>query len=195
MNGNPLHLVNRWWKGLGYQELVILVVMLMILAAVGGSWLGAGIVAGLPRRQIQIGMGLALLGAATFMALGALRLVPAGGDALALTNLRLVAGLAGNFVLGALMTLGIGLYAPCMILVSLLERRVVVLGDEGIDAKVGAEHWKDVDQAILDGIRRGSLRDGLIEGIRRSGAVLAEHFPWRAGDRNELPDRLIVRKE
>ena len=93
---------------------------LMILAAVGGSWLGAGIVAGLPRRKIQIGMGLALLGAATLMALGALRLVPAGGTALSLEGPRLVAGLAGNFMLGAFMTLGIGLYAPCMILVSLL---------------------------------------------------------------------------
>ena len=93
---------------------------LMILAAVSGSWLGAGIVAGLPRRQIQIGMGLALLGAAALMALTALNLVPGGGTALALDGPRLAAGLAGNFMLGALMTLGIGLYAPCMILVSLL---------------------------------------------------------------------------
>jgi len=93
---------------------------LMILAAVGGSWLGAGIVAGLPRRKIQIGMGIALIGAATLMALTALNLVPGGGTAVALEGPRLVAGLAGNFMLGALMTLGIGLYAPCMILVSLL---------------------------------------------------------------------------
>jgi uncharacterized membrane protein YfcA len=46
--------------------------------------------------------------------------VPAGGETLGLTGMRLLAGVAGNFVLGALMTLGIGLFAPCMILVSLL---------------------------------------------------------------------------
>jgi uncharacterized membrane protein YfcA len=49
-----------------------------------------------------------------------LNLLPGGGDTLALTGARLIAGLAGNFVLGILMMLGIGLYAPCMILVSLL---------------------------------------------------------------------------
>src|SRR5204863_635934 len=46
--------------------------------------------------------------------------VPSGGGALGLTGAFLAIGLAGNFVLGALMTLGIGLYAPCMILVALL---------------------------------------------------------------------------
>jgi uncharacterized membrane protein YfcA len=47
-------------------------------------------------------------------------MVPGGGDALGLSGARLAIGLGVNFVLGALMTLGIGLYAPCMILVSLL---------------------------------------------------------------------------
>jgi uncharacterized membrane protein YfcA len=94
--------------------------VLLIAAAVAGSWLGAGIVAGLPRRKIQIGMGLALLGAASLMAMTALNLFPGGGEALALTGPRLVIGCGVNFMLGALMTLGIGLYAPCMIMISLL---------------------------------------------------------------------------
>ena len=47
-------------------------------------------------------------------------MIPSGGDALALDGATLGIGVAVNFVLGALMTLGIGLYAPCMILVSLL---------------------------------------------------------------------------
>ena len=93
---------------------------LLILAAVGGSWIGAGIVAGLPRRQVQRGMGVALLVAAVLMLLTALDLFPGGGTALALTGTRLVVACAVNFALGALMTLGIGLYAPCMIMVSLL---------------------------------------------------------------------------
>ncbi|HKO16243.1 MAG TPA: TSUP family transporter [Gemmatimonadaceae bacterium] len=92
----------------------------MIAAAVLGAWLGAGVVARWPRRRIQIGMSAALLGAALLMLLAQLKLVPAGGDLLRLDGSRLVLGLAGNFALGALMTIGIGLYAPCMILVSLL---------------------------------------------------------------------------
>jgi uncharacterized membrane protein YfcA len=94
--------------------------VLMIVAAVAGSWLGAGVVVHWPRRKIQIGMGLALLGAAVLMLMTALQLFPAGGDTLGLTGARLGIGLAGNFALGALMMLGIGLYAPCMILVYLL---------------------------------------------------------------------------
>ena len=94
--------------------------VLLIGAAVAGSWFGAGIVSGFSRRKIQIGMGLALLGAAVLMAMTALQLVPGGGDALALGGPKLVLGSAINFMLGALMTLGIGLYAPCMIMVSLL---------------------------------------------------------------------------
>ena len=54
------------------------------------------------------------------MLMSQLELVPGGGEALALRGARLWIGVAGNFALGALMTLGIGLYAPCMILVSLL---------------------------------------------------------------------------
>jgi uncharacterized membrane protein YfcA len=73
-----------------------------------------------PRRKIQIGMGIALLGAAALMLMTQLNVVPGGGDALGLTGARLGIGLGGNFVLGILMMLGIGLYAPCMILVSLL---------------------------------------------------------------------------
>lgn len=92
----------------------------MIASSVAGAWLGAGVVASWPRRNVQIGMGLALLAAAGLFLMTNLHLFPAGGDALKLTGPLLIAGLAGNFVLGALMTLGIGLYGPCMILVSLL---------------------------------------------------------------------------
>jgi len=65
-------------------------------------------------------MGSALLGAAAVMLTTQLGLVPLGGDALALSGGKLAIAVGVNFVLGALMTLGIGLYAPCMILVSLL---------------------------------------------------------------------------
>jgi uncharacterized membrane protein YfcA len=94
--------------------------VLMIGAAVAGAWLGAGFVSGWPRRRIQIGMGVLLFVAAGIMVARVTGFMPGGGTALGLTGARLAIGIAGNFVLGALMTLGIGLYAPCMILVALL---------------------------------------------------------------------------
>jgi uncharacterized membrane protein YfcA len=97
-----------------------LTLVTMIVASVLGAWLGAGVVCRWPRMKIQIGMGFALLAAASLMLMTQLQLVPVGGSALQLRGAVLVGGLLGNFALGALMTLGIGLYAPCLILVSLL---------------------------------------------------------------------------
>jgi uncharacterized membrane protein YfcA len=92
----------------------------MIAAAVLGAWFGAGIVAGWPKRKVQIGMGIALMAAATFMLMRQLSLFPAGSEEIGVRGAKLALAVGGNFGLGALMTLGIGLYAPCMILVSLL---------------------------------------------------------------------------
>ena len=94
--------------------------VLMIIAAVLGSYVGAGFVSGWSRRSIQLGMGGALLAAATLMLLAQFKVMPGGGELLKLEGTRLALGLVGNFVLGTLMTVGIGLYAPCLILVSLL---------------------------------------------------------------------------
>jgi uncharacterized membrane protein YfcA len=98
----------------------VLTLFSMIAAAVLGAWLGAGIVAGWSKRKVQIGMGSALLAAAAFMLMRQLDLFPAGTPEIGVRGVKLLLAVAGNFALGALMTLGIGLYAPCMILVSLL---------------------------------------------------------------------------
>jgi hypothetical protein len=92
----------------------------MIAAAVAGAWLGAGIVAKWSKRKVQIGMGGALMAAAIFFTMRNLGLFPAGSTEIGVSGALLVVAVAGNFLLGALMSLGIGLYAPCMILVSLL---------------------------------------------------------------------------
>jgi uncharacterized membrane protein YfcA len=98
----------------------ILTLFALIAAAILGAWLGAGVVASWPKRKVQIGMGAALLGAAALMLMTQLNLFPGGGEALGVRGAKLVIGVTVNFVLGALMSLGIGLYAPCMILISLL---------------------------------------------------------------------------
>ena len=91
----------------------------LIAAAVLGSWLGAGVVSGFSRIKVQAGMGACLLVLAVVMLLRALNVVP-GGEALGLTGSLLAIGVVGNFILGALMTLGLGLYAPCLVMIALL---------------------------------------------------------------------------
>ena len=91
-----------------------------ITSAVLGAWLGAGIVSRLPRRAIQIGMGIALMIAACVFIAVTRGALPGGGEALALSGWKFAVATGACFVLGALMTLGIGLYAPCMILLALL---------------------------------------------------------------------------
>jgi uncharacterized membrane protein YfcA len=98
----------------------IVTLVSMMAAAVVGAWFGAGIVAHWPRRRVQIGMGIALLAAASYFLMQNLHLLPAGGTALILQHWRFWAGVIGSLLLGGLMTLGIGLYGPCMILVSML---------------------------------------------------------------------------
>lgn len=92
----------------------------MILAAVLGAWLGVGFVSRLSRRAIQLGMGGALLCASVLFLAKNLEWMPGGGEALGLTGSLLVVAVSINALLGALMMLGVGLYAPCLILVSLL---------------------------------------------------------------------------
>src|SRR6185503_1204118 len=95
----------------------------MIIAAVAGAWLGARIFGGWPRRNVQIGMGLALLAAVGIMLTRMLLKLP-DGDLTQLVGAKLIIALLVQFILGMLMTLGIGLYAPCMILVSILGMNI-----------------------------------------------------------------------
>jgi uncharacterized membrane protein YfcA len=178
--GHCLPTITEAFIGIAVIAVDPLTLVLMIVAAVAGAWFGADIVARMPRRAIQIGMGIALLVAAAFMFAKVLGVMPAGnltvrtdgtalraeaardasevarlkaGSILELENAgrdwsevkdpetgnqgyvessavdgvvlgvrgwRLVLGLAGSFFLGAIMPLGIGYYAPCMVLIALV---------------------------------------------------------------------------
>lgn len=103
-------------------EVDSLTLIALIGAAVVGSYIGAGIIAKMDERIIQLVMGIALAITAVLMFLAhpAVNLMPGGGDATGLTGVSLAIGVVGNFILGALMTAGIGLYAPCMAMVYFL---------------------------------------------------------------------------
>ncbi|WP_418964724.1 hypothetical protein [Cetobacterium sp.] len=89
----------------------------MIFSAVVGAVFGAGIVSKMSEKKIQRWMAIALFAVVVIMIAGKLGIMPTGGEATRLTGVKLLIAIVGNFILGALMTLGIGLYAPCMALV------------------------------------------------------------------------------
>ena len=83
---------------------------------------------------------------------------------------------------------GIVIYLSC------LERRVVVLGDEGIHKRMGEDHWHEVRDRIIAGIKQGQAREGICAGIESCGKALAGHFPRRPDDVNELSDDVLDRR-
>ena len=97
-----------------------ILLMTMVISAGAGAWIGAGIVSRMRRRVIQVFMGVALLIAASVFTLANLGALPVGGTAMALAGWRFYFAIGANLVFGALMSVGIGLYAPCMIMLALL---------------------------------------------------------------------------
>ena len=78
-----------------------------------------------------------------------------------------------------------------LIYISLAERMVVVIGDEGIHNKVGDEAWKDVINIIVKGIKTKKLEQGIIDGIESCRGLLKKHFPAAADDKNELSNKVV----
>lgn len=100
-----------------------LTLTVLVLAAAVGSFVGSKIVSQFSERRVQKVMGWALLITAVLMILkqtGSLAFLGSDNTATALTGIKLVIGAIGNFIFGALMTFGVGLYAPCMAMVYLL---------------------------------------------------------------------------
>ncbi|MBQ0004368.1 MAG: permease [Clostridiales bacterium] len=110
----------------GFVDIDIVTLALMLIAAVAGAFLGAGFVTKLDVQGVRLAMfiGLALLG--IIMLCRQLGVGPFGitGEALKLTGVKLIIGVVMNFILGALMCIGVGLYAPCIALVSVLGMNV-----------------------------------------------------------------------
>ncbi|HVS76415.1 MAG TPA: sulfite exporter TauE/SafE family protein [Steroidobacteraceae bacterium] len=92
----------------------------MVASATAGAWLGAGVVSRMRRRAIQLFMGIALLIAAVTFVVGNLGAFPVGGVARGLAGWPFVVAVTANFVFGALNTIGIGWYAPSMVVLALL---------------------------------------------------------------------------
>lgn len=118
--GHTLPTITQAFIYIAIVEVEMMTLISLIAASVLGMWLGAGVVSRWPRRNIQIGMGIALLVAAGLMLMTIFNKSASGGVEMGLHGPLLLVGVIGNFVLGALMSLGIGLYGPCLIMISLL---------------------------------------------------------------------------
>jgi hypothetical protein len=78
-----------------------------------------------------------------------------------------------------------------LIYLLLADRDIEIVADRGLNM-VKASEWESICRRIEEALRRGEFQQGVVEGIHAVSRVLANHFPRRAGDRNELPDRPVT---
>jgi putative membrane protein len=81
-----------------------------------------------------------------------------------------------------------------LILASLLEHRVEVLADKGINEKVPAGTWDGVVQILTVGLKSGNACDAYCKAIERCGEILAQHFPRPPDDKDELANKLVIER-
>jgi len=79
-----------------------------------------------------------------------------------------------------------------LIYLLLADRRVEIVADRGIEARVQAGDWEAICRMMEGHFRAGRYEEGALEGVRAVAGLLARHFPARSSGRNELPDRPIL---
>ena len=150
-----------------------IVLVSLIAVSVLGGWVGAGICSRLPVRPIQITISIGLIAAATFMMMSQLGVFPTGGAALTLPAGKLIFALAVNFVLGMLLMLGIGNYAPSLIIFSLLgmDPRAafpIMMGSGALMAMAGGFRFirtAKFDRRAALGLTLGGIPGVLVAGL------------------------------
>jgi uncharacterized membrane protein YfcA len=138
----------------------------MVISSGAGAWIGAGVVSRMPRRTIQLIMGSALLIAAASLAMAAVGVLTPSGTAMGLGGWRFVVAVLANFLLGALMCIGIGNYAPSMALLGLLGMHPIaaypiMIGSDGVLIPV----------ASLGFLRSGRFSHGAAVGLTFGGLL------------------------
>ena len=138
----------------------------MVASATVGAWIGAGVVSAMRRRSIQLFMGVALLVAAIFFIVGNLGAFPVGGVALALGGWKFAVAVLANFAFGALNTIGIGWYAPSMVVLALLGMNPlaafpIMMGSGGVMLPVAGVRF----------LRSGRFASGAALGLSIGGVV------------------------
>jgi len=79
-----------------------------------------------------------------------------------------------------------------LIYLAIASRKLAVIGDRAIHARVGDEYWRRVVDAMVGHLREERPRDGLVDAVRELAAVLQAHFPRRPDDDNELSNEVSL---
>jgi uncharacterized membrane protein len=79
-----------------------------------------------------------------------------------------------------------------LIYLLLADRDIEIVADRGVCAKVVPSEWEAICRTMEAELRRGRYIEAVVSGIEAASGLLTRHFPRRAGDRNELPDRPSV---
>ena len=82
-------------------------------------------------------------------------------------------------------------HSGVLFFVSLAERYVEIVADQGIHEKLGEAHWQDIIDKFVAQVGRGKVVDGFVDAIGACGAAMAEHYPPDPTDTNQLSDGLI----
>ena len=75
-----------------------------------------------------------------------------------------------------------------LIYVAVEDRKLAIVGDEGIHARVESGYWDAIRDRMVARLRGGAARDAVVQAVTDVGAVLAREFPRRPDDVDELPD-------
>jgi uncharacterized membrane protein len=78
-----------------------------------------------------------------------------------------------------------------LILIAPRSQSFAVFGDRGVHEKCGDAFWSGIAQQMSDACKAGRFTQALVQGIEKTGDLLAEHFPRRGDDRNELADEIV----
>ena len=136
---------------------------------------------------------LGLLGLASIMSLSYLWLLPATFSIMNMTDHRVITRARDIFlqeeIFNTLERTGILIY------ISEMEKRVQVLGDQGISSVIEQSDWDNVLELVTHGIKKGNPADGLVLAIHECKKLLLENgFIVRSDDTNELSDKMIIEK-
>ncbi|KIO43369.1 MULTISPECIES: TPM domain-containing protein [Sanguibacteroides] len=72
--------------------------------------------------------------------------------------------------------------------IALVDKKMAILGDAGINAKVPDKYWDELKNRMIEKFKQGYITEGICEAVIQAGKQLQEFFPYRQDDVNELPD-------
>ena len=77
-----------------------------------------------------------------------------------------------------------------LIYIAVESRVFVIFGDKGISSKVPEGFWDSTRDIMLEHFKKNDFKTGIVMGIEQAGEQLQKYFPWKKGDKNELPDEI-----